>query len=115
MKTFIQTAIAVTVAAAAFGVSAQTSTVDLQNAKQSQSGGALNSQQGNIGNASGNGKSDVKANGVTQSQSGGALNSQKLSIANSSKGKSDVKATNVSQSQSGGALNSQGLAVGNTN
>jgi len=115
MTKFSKTLLALVAAAASFGVMAQTSTVDLKNAKQSQSGGLANSQGANIGNASGTAaKSNVTANQIGQSQSGGLANSQKMDLGNASgSGQTKVTATNVKQSQSGGLANSQKIELGN--
>jgi len=87
------------------------SDVNLNNARQNQSG-ALNSQTANIGNAASGGQSKVNASGISQTQSG-ALNSQKLELGNAANGgRSNVNASDIKQNQSG-ALNSQTMSVGN--
>ena len=113
--TLSKTLIALFAAAAAFGVSAQQSNVNLKNAAQSQVGGLANSQKAEIGSATGQGaKSNVTATNIGQSQVGGLANSQKLEIGNASKGAtSNVTATNVGQSQVGGLANSQKMELGN--
>ena len=52
------------------GLHAQTSQVQVDNAKQSQSGGLGNTQRANIGNASGDGKSQVNLGNLKQTQNG---------------------------------------------
>ena len=116
MKTLSKTLVALFAAAAAFGVAAQESKVDLKNAKQQQAGGLANSQSANIGNATGQGaKSNVNATNLTQQQAGGLANSQKIDIGNASKGAtSNVTASNITQQQAGGLANSQTMNAGNT-